>query len=350
MNSNAFARQFLKRRLALYISVSHRPPWVSYSFAVAATAIMLAVRLGITVNFGERPLLILFMLPIILSAALGGLGPGLVSTLLAGISAAYFMPPAGRFAIALPYDIFQWCMLIVDGVLVSFLSEHLHRARHRSELAVRQQTRATAALRESEERFRLLVHAVTEYAIILLDTEGRVTSWNEGARRITGYDADEILGQHFSRFYTREDVATHSPEAGLKAAADDSKREAVGLRVRKDGSQFWANVIITPIRDAAGILRGFSKVTRDISERKRGDDIINEHTALLTRQKADLEATLGRIKRLEGLLSICMQCKKIRTENNDWHQLERYIGEHSDAVFSHGLCPECLNREMKNAN
>jgi len=347
MNSNAFARQFLKRRLALYLSVSHRPPWVSYSFAVAATAIMLAVRLGITVNFGERPLLILFMLPIILSAVLGGLGPGLVSTLLSGISAAYFMPPAGRFAIALPYDIFQWCLLLVDGVLVSFLSEQLHRARYRSELAVRQQTRATAALRESEERFRLLVQAVTEYSIILLDPEGRVTSWNEGARRIKGYAAEEIVGQHFSRFYTREDAAAHKPEAGLKAAVDKGKFEEVGLRVRKDGSQFWANAIITPIRDSAGILRGFSKVTRDISERKRRDDIIIEHTALLTRQKAELEQTLGRIKRLEGLLSICMQCKKIRTQNNDWHQLERYIGEHSDTVFSHGLCPDCLEKEMK---
>jgi len=350
MDSNAFSRQSLKRRLALYISVSHRPPWVSYGFAVAATAIMLAVRLGITVNFGERPLLILFMLPIILSAVLGGLGPGLVSTLLSGIGAAYFMPPAGRFAIALPYDIFQWCLLIVDGVLVSFLSGQLHRARHRSELAVRQQTIATAALRESEERFRRLVQAVTEYSIILLDPEGRVTSWNEGARRIKGYDAEEIVGQHFSRFYTREDAAIHKPEAGLKAAADNSKFEEVGIRVRKDGSQFWANVIITPIRDSAGILRGFSKVTRDISERKRRDDIIKEHTALLTRQKAELEQTLGRIKRLEGLLSICMQCKKIRTENNDWHQLERYIGEHSDALFSHGLCPDCLEKAMKKSD
>ena len=72
-----------------------------------------------------------------------------------------------------------------------------------------------------------------------------------------------------------------------------------------------------------------------------------EHQALLIRQKSELEATLSRVKRLEGMLSICMQCKKIRTENNDWHQLEQYIGENSDAVFSHGLCPECLDKEMK---
>ena len=85
----------------------------------------------------------------------------------------------------------------------------------------------------------------------------------------------------------------------------------------------------------------------EISERKRQEDLIKEHNALLMRQKAELEATLERLRRLEGLLSICMSCKKIRSENNDWHQLEKYISEHSDAVFSHGLCPECLEKEMK---
>ena len=86
---------------------------------------------------------------------------------------------------------------------------------------------------------------------------------------------------------------------------------------------------------------------RNQIELKRHRNLIREQNALLTRQKAELEATLGRIKRLEGMLSICMQCKKIRAENNDWQQLEKYIGEHSNAVFSHGLCPECLDKEMK---
>ena len=89
---------------------------------------------------------------------------------------------------------------------------------------------------------------------------------------------------------------------------------------------------------------------QELAERKRQEDIVKEHNVLLTRQKADLEVTLARVKRLEGMLSICMQCKKIRAENSDWHQLERYIGEHSDAVFSHGLCPECLDREMKKSD
>ena len=205
-------------------------------------------------------------------------------------------------------------------------------------------------LRESEERFRLLVNAVADYAIILLDTQGRVASWNEGAKHINGYDTAEIVGQHFSRFHTREDIETHEPEAALKAAADNGRFEHSGLRVRKDGSRFWANVIIAPVRDAAGNLRGFSEVTRDISERKQQEDLIREHNALLTRQKADLETTLSRINRLEGLLSICMSCKKIRAGEDDWQQLEKYIIEHSDAAFSHGFCPECLAGQMKELN
>ena len=92
------------------------------------------------------------------------------------------------------------------------------------------------------------------------------------------------------------------------------------------------------------------QLDQELAERKRQEDIVKEHNVLLTRQKADLEVTLARVKRLEGMLSICMQCKKIRAENSDWHQLERYIGEHSDAVFSHGLCPECLDREMKKSD
>ena len=346
MNKNPFQWHSLGRRLFQCCAGSHRPRWVEYTFAVVATAIMLAVRLGITVSFGERPLLILFILPIILAAALGGLGPGLVSTLIAGVSAAYFMPPAGRFWISQPYDIFQWLLLLVDGILVSSLSEQLHRARQRAENAARQQIVAAGALRESDEQIRLLVQSVTDYAIIRLDAQGNVASWNEGAKRIKGYATQEIVGRHFSRFYCEEDIKALVPEAQLKAAAETGHFEEVGLRARKDGSTFWANVVITPIGDALGGVTGYSKVTRDITERKQAEDLIRESHALLTRQKAALEATLGRIKRLEGLLPICMQCKKIRTGNNDWHQLEKYIGEHSDAVFSHGICPECLDRQL----
>ncbi|WP_374087022.1 PAS domain S-box protein [Methylomicrobium lacus] len=134
--------------------------------------------------------------------------------------------------------------------------------------------RAEAASRESEERLRLLVEGVQDYAIFMLDTEGRVVSWNVGAKRITGYDANEIIGQHLSRFYTEEDVEAQKPDRELEAATDYGRFEEEGLRVRKNGSRYWASVILTALRDSTGRLRGFAKVTRDITARKHTEEQI----------------------------------------------------------------------------
>ena len=126
----------------------------------------------------------------------------------------------------------------------------------------------------SEERFRLLVASVKDYAIFMLDPAGRVSTWNEGAQRIKGYTAEEIIGQQFSRFYTREDVESGKPERELEIAAAEGKSEDEGWRIRKDGSQFWANVMITAVRNKNGELLGFSKVTRDFTERKKTDEAL----------------------------------------------------------------------------
>jgi PAS domain S-box-containing protein len=140
-------------------------------------------------------------------------------------------------------------------------------------------------LRESEERFRLLVEGVKEYAIFMLDVEGRVTTWNPGARRIKGYEPEEIIGEHFSTFYTQEDVERGHPEEVLGLAAADGRYEEEGLRVRKDGSTFWADVVITALTDESGNLRGFAKVTRDITARKEAED----RERLLLREQAARE-------------------------------------------------------------
>jgi PAS domain S-box-containing protein len=117
-------------------------------------------------------------------------------------------------------------------------------------------------------RYRLLVNAVTDYAIYMLDTDGRIVSWNPGARRLKGYEEAEILGQHFSRFYIDEDRAAGLPTLALAAAAKDGRFEREGWRVRKDGSRFWAHVIVDPIRNPAGELVGYAKITRDLTERR----------------------------------------------------------------------------------
>jgi len=124
-------------------------------------------------------------------------------------------------------------------------------------------------LRQSEERFRLLIEAVKDYAIFMLDTQGRVASWNAGAQRINGYRADEIIGEHFRIFYDEEARQRQWPEEELRRAREDGRYEEEGSRLRKDGTAFWASVVITPVRDHAGVLRGYAKVTRDLSDAKR---------------------------------------------------------------------------------
>jgi PAS domain S-box-containing protein len=143
-------------------------------------------------------------------------------------------------------------------------------------------------LRQSQEQFRLLVRGVTDYAIYLLDTDGKVTNWNLGAQRIKGYLPNEIIGSHFSQFYTEEDRAAGEPQKALETVNKDGRFEREGWRVRKDGSKFWAHVIIDPIRDDFGELVGYAKITRDVTERKETQEKLEKtREALLQSQKMD---------------------------------------------------------------
>jgi PAS domain S-box-containing protein len=110
-----------------------------------------------------------------------------------------------------------------------------------------------------------------DYAIIILDADGRVASWNPGAETILGYRSDEIIGKHFSRFYSSEDVERGKPEMELKLATAEGRSEDEGWRMKKDGARFWANEVITALRDQGGVLCGFGKVMRDLTERKRAE-------------------------------------------------------------------------------
>jgi PAS domain S-box-containing protein len=147
---------------------------------------------------------------------------------------------------------------------------------------------AENALRQSEEQFRLLVQGVTDYAIFMLTPDGRVSSWNAGAQRIKGYRPEEIIGEHFSRFYAEEDRRAGVPRTALETAARDGRFEKEGWRIRKDGSKFMASVVIDPIRAPDGTLLGFAKITRDITERKEADRALQEaREALFQSQKMD---------------------------------------------------------------
>jgi PAS domain S-box-containing protein len=147
-----------------------------------------------------------------------------------------------------------------------------------------------SALADHQDRYRLLVDSITDYAIYMLDPDGVITSWNAGAQRFKGYEASEIIGQRFSRFYTDEDRAAGLPEHGLEKAATEGRYETEGWRVRKDGTRFWAHVIIDPIRDPSGELIGYAKVTRDLTERKLAADTLHrseEQFRLLVRGVTD---------------------------------------------------------------
>lgn len=190
--------------------------------------------------------------------------------------------------------------------MLQFLKKLFHK--RSTELPVPDQERAATGLRQSEELFRQLVSGVRDYAIFLLDPEGRVASWNAGAERIKGYRAEEIIGQHFSRFYPQDAIDKDWPTHELKVARTEGRFEDEGWRVRKDGTQFWANVIITALHDEAGNFRGFSKITRDLTERKRSEEnarrlveettarrVAEENARLIQEQRERLRVTLASI-------------------------------------------------------
>jgi PAS domain S-box-containing protein len=162
---------------------------------------------------------------------------------------------------------------------------------------LRERKRAEVALHNSEERLRLAIANVTSYAILTLDSQGHVATWNAGAERIKGYRAEEIIGKHFSCFYPPQDVLAGKPEMKLRIAARDGRMEDEGWRVRKDGTRFWGSVVITAMRNAQGELIGFSKVTRDLTERKNAEERIQalnhnleHHVAELTAANRELDA------------------------------------------------------------
>jgi formate hydrogenlyase transcriptional activator len=143
-------------------------------------------------------------------------------------------------------------------------------------------------LRQNEERLRLLIEEVKDYAIFMLDPEGRIASWNKGAERIRGYRAEEIIGRHFSCFYTPEDVKAGRPQEVLEEALAEGRVEIEGWRVRKDGSRFWANVVLTALKDKEGRLVGFTKVAHDITQSKRAREALLLEVSNLLFSKLDV--------------------------------------------------------------
>ncbi len=225
---------------------------------------------------------------------IGGLGPGLFAAALSGTAAWLFLPLDRASALpgsadALPVIFYALVSLFICVIIAGFqtATDRLRTERQRvSELnaalehalAGRSQELLTLSAQsaQNERSLALLIEGVTDYAIYMLDPTGVVTSWNPGAQRIKGYSASEILGRHFSKFYGEEDRARGEPERALAVAGRVGRYEAEGWRMRKDGSRFWANVVIQPIRDEQSTLIGFAKITRDMTERRELEDHLRQ--------------------------------------------------------------------------
>jgi len=188
---------------------------------------------------------------------------------------------------------------------------------------------AQQALLEAERRFRILVQGVTDYAIYMLDPEGRVTNWNAGAQRIKGYAPNEIIGEHFSRFYTPEDLNAGVPKRALETARETGRYEAEGWRVRKDGTRFWASVVIDAIKDDEGKLIGFAKITRDMTEKREDQLRLDESREQLFRsQKMEAlgQLTGGLAHDFNNLLTAILGACELAMRNlDDREKLKRML-------------------------
>jgi PAS domain S-box-containing protein len=255
----------------------HEPQWVALSILVAIAASIIALWLAFThTTLPQR---------LIAALVMGMAVAGMHYTAMYGAVFTYPTSVDPNLDIGVGY---KPLALWITGTTVLILMLALAAAMFDRQLADLAR-REAAALRQSEERFRLLVNGVTDHAIYMLDLEGRVANWNAGAARIHGFDADEIIGLHFSQLYTDDDKRGDLPNHALKTALSTGKFDQEGWRLRKDGSRFWASVTIDPVRNEKGEVVGFAKVTRDITERMRAQKALDEAQAALV-QSQKMEA------------------------------------------------------------
>jgi PAS domain S-box-containing protein len=259
-----------------------------YGVAVVSVAAALFIKLFFFSDIAPDAPFVLFFGAVMVSAWYGGLGPGLLATVLSALAVDYyFLAPRYVFFFSSTWhENMPLLIFVLEGGLISLLAERLRVVWRWSE--------------ERGERLRLLIDGTKDYAFIMLDVEGNVATWNDSAFRILGYQAKDIIGRNYSHFYPDEDERPPSPPKEISAVETAGRLEAERWLSRKDGSWFWANVLMTALRDKAGQPRGFSLVIRDISERRWAEkelekyrqhleDMVKLRTDQLARSNHDLE-------------------------------------------------------------
>lgn len=246
-----------------------------YVLAIVFSIIALAIRLLLAPLLGDNAPLLVFVAAVAASAWVGGVGPGLLATAVSALLGTFFfIPPSYSLVTTATPDLVRLGIFVAEGGLISVLTEGLHRARTRAE----GQRRAAT---ESEERFRLLVEAVADSAIFMLDADGRVMLWNAGAAHLTGYGVDDVCDHHVELFYPPDDRQRGLPQQHLALAVRQGRFETEGWRVRHNGSRFLAEMLITPLRYEDGALRGFAIVMHDVTERRAAQQALRESAAQL---------------------------------------------------------------------
>ena len=258
-------------------------------YGVAVIAVVVAFLLTQILWWLIKPSLYpLFLAAVMVSSWYGGIGPGLLSTALAVLICTDLLIPSIDFQAASRANVIGLFQFVLVALLISFLNAKLRSTQRRAEINAQEAQRNYQSLlqsrdiiRQSEERYRLLVEGATEYAIFMLDTSGNIISWNIGAERILGYQEAEILGQHFARIFTPEAIERDQPQQALKKAVAEGFSRENRWHVRKDGTHLWTHCVITALQD--GSLRGFAKIMQDITGRKQAEA---EREQLLVREQA----------------------------------------------------------------
>lgn len=281
-----------------------RPASLRYGAAILSVVLALLMQLLLDPLIDtDTPFLVLFA-AVTISAWFGGTGSGVLATALSALASDYFFISPFKFFWGqslrqnLPLALF-----VLEGVLITALSASLHAARQRTEASKIKAQRHQKDLRQSEERYRLLVEGIRDYAIYMLDPQGQVVSWNAGAERIHGYRAEEVLSRHFAMFYPGEEQEENLPDYELRLASQSERFEKTGLQLRKDGTRFWAEIIITTLKEpdceygSNSNLRGFAKITRDITERKQTEEALQTRATELTRTTQKLARTATNLEK-----------------------------------------------------
>ncbi len=270
-----------------------------YAVAVLAVTVTFAIKLILDPLIGRETPFLLFFGAVMASAWYGGRGAGLLATVLAAlVTSFFFLQPEHSLTTDLP-NLARLATFALEGVLISSLSAAMQAARRRAEDSSQEIQRYQEIAREREAMHRLMIEEVKDFAIIMMDAAGCITSWNKGAENIFGYEETEVKGRNGALIFTPEDIARDAPEHELRTAIAEGRAEDERWHVRKDGTRFWASGVMSATRDETGNLCGFAKVARDSTRRKQMEEAL-----LIAEQRAigEYEGLLDRLVALADAL------------------------------------------------